>query len=368
MSEVRDIDQAVDSLDGVFGVVRSTVISQLEQTREIGTGAEQVAALAQSVQVSADRMETLGSQAKRMTISAEEAASNASRAFGRLTDRASIVMRLASPDDEDRAARWPVVLHGTLTRGGSTLRIKTIDISSNDLQFEFSPALLDLLGETASVDIETIGSVDVRFLTTTTYGIEAIFVGMSPAMSARVMSEIARLRDFYAPYILRVQSVAGEARALIHAALAAGDITQAQLFDTDYRLEEGSDPPKYWSQAVAPLESCVRSLIERELEVHPRPDFCLLQDRNGFNPVHNLCYSLPPKRDDSIYNQRSSRARRMFQDRVGLSASRNLRPFLVQSYARDMGGGLIVIRKEFDAPLFIQGRHWGAVRMAYELS
>ena len=368
MSEVRDIDHAVESLDSVFGAVRSTVISQLEQTREIGAGAEQVAALAQSVQVSADRMETLGSQAKRMTLSAEEAASNASRAFGRLTDRASIVLRLASPDDEDRASRWPVVLHGTLKRGGATLHIKTIDISSNDLQFEFSPSLLDFLGETASVNIDTIGSVDVRFLSTTTSGIEAIFVGMSPAMQARVTGEIARLRDFYAPYILRVQSVAGEARALIHAALAAGDLTEDQLFDTDYRLEEGSDPPKYWNQAVVPLENCVRSLVERELEVHPRPDFCLLQDRNGFNPVHNLCYSLPPKRNDSTFNQRSSRARRMFQDRVGLSASRNLRPFLVQSYARDMGDGLIAIRKEFDAPLFIQGRHWGVVRMAYELS
>jgi methyl-accepting chemotaxis protein len=368
MSEVHDIDQAVESLGGVFGVVRSTVISQLEQTREIGTGAEQVAALAQSVQVSADRMETLGGQAKRMTISAEEAASNANRAFGRLTDRASIVMRLASPDGEDRAARWPVVLQGTLIRDGSTIRIKTIDISSNDLQFEFNPGLLGLLGETASVDMDTIGTVDVRFLTTTTYGVEAIFVGMSPSMSARVKTEIARLREFYAPYITRIQSVAEEAKGLIYAALAAGDLTETQLFDTDYRLEEGSNPPRYWSQAVAPLENCVRKLIERELEVHPRPDFCMLQDRNGFNPIHNLCYSLPPKRDDSVFNQRSSRARRMFQDRVGLSASRNLRPFLVQSYARDMGGGLIAIRKEFDAPLFICGRHWGAVRMAYELS
>jgi hypothetical protein len=33
-----------------------------------------------------------------------------------------------------------------------------------------------------------------------------------------------------------------------------------------------------------------------------------------------------------------------------------------------MGGGMILIRKEFDAPIYIARRHWGTVRMAYELN
>ena len=58
--------------------------------------------------------------------------------------------------------------------------------------------------------------------------------------------------------------------------------------------------------------------------------------------------------------------RRIFDDKVGLAASRNLRPFLVQSYARDMGDA-IETRMEFDAPIFACERHWGTLRMAYEL-
>lgn len=369
MSEVRGIDQAVDSLNNVFGAVHATVISQLEQTRDIGTGAEQVAAFAQTVQLSADRMESLGGSAQRMTISAEDAAVQASKAFGRLTDRAAIVMRLASPDDgEDRALRWPVVLNGTLSAGQTSVRVKTIDISLGDLQFECNPALLDLLGETASLDLDRIGQVRVKLLTTTTSGIEALFAGLPRDSEARIATEIARLRRYYEPYVLRIQTVAEEARALIEAAISAGAMSEAQLFDTDYQYEAGTNPKKYWNQAVAPLEAVARALVEREIELQPIPDFCILQDRNGFNPVHNLCYSLPPKPDDPVYNSRNSRARRIFDDRVGMAASRNLRPFLVQSYARDMGGGVIALRKEFDAPLFVRGRHWGAVRMAYKLS
>jgi methyl-accepting chemotaxis protein len=236
------------------------------------------------------------------------------------------------------------------------------------MQFEASPELLALVGEAAFAEIDTIGAFRVRLLTATTSGIEAIFVNTPGEVTARINSEIDRLRAFYAPFIARVQAVAEEATGLIAAALRDGDMTQSQLFDTDYRLEEGSDPATYRNQAVTPLEACARALLEREIETYPNPDFCILQDRNGFNPVHNLRYSKPQRLGDVVWNLRNSRARRLFQDRVGLSASRNLRPFLVQSYARDMGGGMILIRKEFDAPIYIARRHWGTVRMAYELN
>jgi methyl-accepting chemotaxis protein len=368
MTEVLDIDRAVVGLDGVFKAVRTAVVSQVAQTRDIGIGAEQVAALAKSVQSSADRMGTIGINAKTMTVSAEHAASTARHAFARLTDRAGIVMRHASPDDEDRAARWPVVLYGTLSIRGAVFKVKTIDLSTNALQFEAGVELVAHLGETARAEIDTIGAFSVRLLTTTTSGLEAIFVDMPIEVTARVAEEVGRLRDFYAPFILRAQTIAEEVCGLIEAELVARRLSCDQLFDTDYVLDEGTDPPQYRNRAVEPLELCLRDLVERELGAHPKPDFCIVQDRNAFNPVHNLCYSLPQKSGDVIYNQRHSRMRRIFDDRVGLSASRNLRPFLVQSYARDMGGGVVATRKEFDAPIFIRDRHWGTVRMAYKLS
>ena len=62
----------------------------------------------------------------------------------------------------------------------------------------------------------------------------------------------------------------------------------------------------------------------------------------------------------------NSRNRRVFADRAGLAAARNTRPFLLQAYRRDMGGGQLVRLKEADAPITVCGRHWGTVRLAYK--
>ena len=57
--------------------------------------------------------------------------------------------------------------------------------------------------------------------------------------------------------------------------------------------------------------------------------------------------------------------RRVFADRSGLAAARSTRDFLIQAYNRDMGDGRLIRLKEVDAPLMVNGRHWGAVRIAY---
>lgn len=58
--------------------------------------------------------------------------------------------------------------------------------------------------------------------------------------------------------------------------------------------------------------------------------------------------------------------RRIFNDRTGLASARNKKPFLLQTYRRDMGGGQFVMLKEASAPIMVQGRHWGGLRLAYK--
>lgn len=60
-----------------------------------------------------------------------------------------------------------------------------------------------------------------------------------------------------------------------------------------------------------------------------------------------------------------SRYRRIFNDRTGLASARNARPFLLQTYRRDMGGGRFVVLKEATAPIHVGGRHWGGLRLAF---
>jgi methyl-accepting chemotaxis protein len=87
-------------------------------------------------------------------------------------------------------------------------------------------------------------------------------------------------------------------------------------------------------------------------------------DRNGYLPTHNLKFS-QPQGDDPDWNAAHCRNRRIFNDRVGLRAGQNTKPVLLQTYRRDMGAGRFVMMKDLSAPIHIQGRHWGGLRLAY---
>ena len=95
--------------------------------------------------------------------------------------------------------------------------------------------------------------------------------------------------------------------------------------------------------------------------------FCACVDINGWLPVHNKIYSQPQRPGDTLWNTANSRNKRIYDDRTGLLAARNTRPFLVQSYFRDLGGGNVVAMKEVYVPIYLDGRHWGAFRTAYRM-
>jgi methyl-accepting chemotaxis protein len=89
-------------------------------------------------------------------------------------------------------------------------------------------------------------------------------------------------------------------------------------------------------------------------------------DRNGYLPTHNRKYS-QPQGADPVWNNANCRNRRIFNDRTGLRAGRNTEPFLLQTYRRDMGGGQFVMMKDISAPIIVQGRHWGGLRIGYRI-
>jgi methyl-accepting chemotaxis protein len=94
--------------------------------------------------------------------------------------------------------------------------------------------------------------------------------------------------------------------------------------------------------------------------------FSAAVDDRGYLPTHNLKFSLP-QGPDVVWNTANSRNRRIFDDRVGLKAGQSREPFLMQVYRRDMGGGEFVMMKDLSAPITVNGRHWGGLRLAYKI-
>jgi methyl-accepting chemotaxis protein len=166
-------------------------------------------------------------------------------------------------------------------------------------------------------------------------------------------------------YINAAVAAAGEIAGLLEAALAGGTISAAQLFDEVYQPIPKTNPAQHTTRFVALADRLFPAVQERMLKLSPKVVFCIAVDRNGYVATHNKIYN-NPQRGDLAWDSANSRYRRIFADRTGLASARNERPFLLQTYRRDMGGGNFIVMKEAAAPITVNGRHWGGLRLAFK--
>jgi methyl-accepting chemotaxis protein len=164
--------------------------------------------------------------------------------------------------------------------------------------------------------------------------------------------------------IADVQARAAQLGTLLEQALARGDISQPDLFSTDYTVIEGSDPRQMMARFTKTTDRLFPAVQEPALSLDRRVVFCAAVDKNGYLPTHNAKFSARPSRDP-VWNAANCRNRRVFDDRVGLGAGNSTAPFLMQIYRRDMGGGQFAMMKDVSAPIFVRGRHWGGLRLAF---
>jgi methyl-accepting chemotaxis protein len=186
-------------------------------------------------------------------------------------------------------------------------------------------------------------------------------------VSERLMELIATsgVQTADTPYIEMAQQVAAQISHVLEDALAAGRISLAQLFDERYVALQGSQPAQHSTAFNTLTDELFPPLQEPVLKALPEVVFCIAADRNGYISTHNRIYCNPQRPGDVVWNTAHSRWRRIFNDRTGLASARNTRPFLLQTYRRDMGGGRFVLLKEASAPITVGGRHWGGLRLAY---
>lgn len=166
------------------------------------------------------------------------------------------------------------------------------------------------------------------------------------------------------PFIRTATRAAAEISRRFEQALAEGRIDLAELFDERYQPVRGSNPPQFMTAFVPLTDALLPPVLESVLRLSPLVAFCVAVDRNGYLPTHNRQFS-QPQGADPVRNATFSRNRRLFKDRTGLRAAGNLEPFLLQTYRRDLGGGETTLMKDVSAPIWVQGRHWGALRIGY---
>jgi methyl-accepting chemotaxis protein len=152
--------------------------------------------------------------------------------------------------------------------------------------------------------------------------------------------------------------------AEFEAAIGRGEITLDQLFDENYREIAGTDPKQYATAYVDFTDRVLPAIQDPIQKSDSRIVFCVAWARGGYLPTHNPNYRLPQGKDP-VWNNANCRNRRLFNDRAVKKVAANTKPFLLQTYRRDMGGGQFVLMKDLSSPIVVRGKHWGAFRMGF---
>jgi methyl-accepting chemotaxis protein len=167
------------------------------------------------------------------------------------------------------------------------------------------------------------------------------------------------------PFIEAAVEAAGQLEKLLENAVRTEIISVADLFDEAYQPLHNTQPQQHTSRFNVLADRLFPQVQERVLGMNAKVVFCIATDRNGYVSTHNKIHC-NPQRGDVAWDTAHSRYRRIFNDRTGLGSARNTRPFLLQTYRRDMGGGSFVVMKEVAAPITVNGKHWGGLRLAFK--
>ena len=170
-----------------------------------------------------------------------------------------------------------------------------------------------------------------------------------------------------APLIRTVIETAKTISTAFESAISRGEIKLEQLMDENYREIPGTDPKQYLTNYVEFTDRLLPPIQDPLQKSDSRIVFWVAWARGGYLPTHNPNYR-KPQGADPVWNNANCRNRRLFNDRAVKKVAANTKPFLLQTYRRDMGGGNFVLMKDLSSPIFVRGQHWGAFRMGFRHS
>ncbi len=166
-------------------------------------------------------------------------------------------------------------------------------------------------------------------------------------------------------YIAYAEDGAGQVSRLISDALSSGQLTPSALFDGNYRLIQGSDPPQYDNGFTAFADSIIRPLLDRQTGQDKAIVGCCLIDMNGYLPTHITARSQPQRPGLRAWNMEHARNRQIFMDSQTRRALDGDGDFFLFTYCQDLGEGRYRALRSVFVPLVFEGRRWGLYEVGY---
>jgi methyl-accepting chemotaxis protein len=364
---VHRISQAINAIRPVFANVNGAVAEQNRTTGEMSGNAASASQFIISVGDSAAEIDS----ATREAAAHGEAVAGAGHAVTqfaqKLKSRCAVLLRRDESAGPRKNAPLPCHLRIDIETSGLKLSAPVYEISEHGVLISGPDAARLRPHDLAEASLQGIGECRLRIGEGTSAGVQAHFEAPSAALREKIEDKLWALREENTEFVTRAMEAGVALTRIFEDGVTSGAISIEDMFDSDYVEIPGTNPLQHRTRILNWADRALPPFQEAFLAKDPRLAFCVTIDRNGYLPVHNKIYSHPQRPGDVVFNTANSRNRRIFNDPAGLAAGRNQRPYLIQSYARDMGGGKTVMMREIDVPIRVRGRHWGGFRTAYKL-
>ena len=365
VTAIQTVISVIEEIDEAAAATAAAVEEQSAANAEIGRSATNSAGGASQVSVSVLHIRDQADGITGIATDVSRRMAETQTAVADLKRRLVIALRQSVAGDRRMSDRIPCEQPVTLVLAGDRRNATMLDLSLEGMLVDGTglPPLAEQMRLTVS--LRDVGDLPAVVAGISDLGLHLAFDELSDGQADRLGRAYRAMVEADSDVIRTAQDTAAALSKALENAISSGSIGEEALFSTDLAPIAGSDP----EQALAPFTELADRLFpaiqEPVLASNPRFQFCVAANSVGYVPTHNSRYSEPQRPGDAAWNTAHCRNRRVFADRSGLAAARNTRPFLLQAYRRDMGGGRMVRLKEVDAPIVVRGRHWGNVRLAY---
>ncbi len=365
-ANAREVTAEINDLKPLFSAASTAASEQRGAAGELAGQVRDAARFASDVKQRMAAISAMAQEAARSSESAHEGAGKVALNVADLGRRFVTVIRQTEIGNRRTSIRLPAELPVDILSAKRIVRTRTVDIGVGGVLLS-DPDALPLDGGRMKIAIEGLPAVQVHVVGRSPGGAHCAFDGPSGEFLTAVKARFDDLERQALPLIQRSQRAAQEIAAIFEQKIASGEIDPTALFDATYLPVPGSNPPQFTTTLLPRLEMWLTPLQEALKASDRSIVFCSAVDRNGYLPVHNVEYSQTQRADDPVWNAAHARNRRIFDDRAGLTCARSTQPYMIHAYRRDMGGGKIVVLKEYVAPITVLGRHWGGFRCAYKI-
>ena len=364
---VHRISQAIEAIRPVFENVSGAVAEQSSTTGEMSENAASASCFIVSVGDSASEIDSATREAEAHGENVASAGKAVTTFAQKLKSRCAVLLRQGDRADLRKRERLPCNLKMEIQTARGVIAAPVYEISMEGILICGPDAERLPPNQSLNATLESVGACRIRVSEHSKAGAQARFEAADAALSEKIEDKLWSIREENTEFVTRAMEAGLALTRIFEDAVASGAISVEDMFDTNYVEISGTNPLQHRTKILDWADRALPPFQEAFLAKDPRMVFCVMIDRNGYLPVHNKVYSHPQRPGDVAYNTANSRNRRIFNDTAGLAAGRNLRSYLIQSYARDMGNGKTVMMREIDVPIRVNGRHWGGFRTAYKL-